>query len=382
MIKAKYFLTWLCILAIASCKKVDVPGPDMGNPVFEVSTTIGGMPFDWEAGIDSLYMFTDTVQDTLGIYTFTGTLQREGCPSLCGPALRFEIRDFQPVSGSGVAIEQALAIGDYGFQYLEEDTTFIYSIQFEAELNPGDSLNAGYNWEFSDGQIASGPNPLIIFSDNSPIGVNLTATNGFLEERITTTVYFDPFIASCSVDFDANAVQGGFLLQLIANNQSGVSPFSYSWFSGDTSNPVFVPFDSTGIVLPSLLCLNMVDNNGCSSDRCKTVYYLNPAGGLVGNTELSLTHTPNIEHIISGDSEQFSKVRITYMDENGVLFSSDILPQASNSSFKIVANEAFDLNENGLPTRKLQVEFQCTLWDEFANFLTLNGQGTIALGHP
>lgn len=63
------------------------------------------------------------------------------------------------------------------------------------------------------------------------------------------------------------------------------------------------------------------------------------------------------------NSVSFSNVTVTYVDPAGIVYRSNQYIQDSKSNFEILSVSDFENNERGEATKKLQVKFNCTVYN-------------------
>lgn len=73
---------------------------------------------------------------------------------------------------------------------------------------------------------------------------------------------------------------------------------------------------------------------------------------------------------------------IVWIDPQGREWRSDLRKQESISYFRIVRSEAYDNNEKGNKTWKMDVEFSCALYLETGGEVAFKGNGTLAVAYP
>ena len=131
------------------------------------------------------------------------------------------------------------------------------------------------------------------------------------------------------------------------------------------------------------VCLTAVNTEGCQAESCQSVYFGNAQALEYCATDF--TYQASVDTTFISGPEQFGTAWIEYVDETGRPFSSALGGQDSVSGdfFRVLSRVPFEPNENGLPTDKLKVSFQCRLYGPDGLLLgTLSGTGDIAVAHP
>ncbi|MEN0004574.1 MAG: hypothetical protein AAF798_10530 [Bacteroidota bacterium] len=389
MRQTKYIIGVLFLLVtVLTCTKIDVPEVMEEEPVFELGLMVGGQAEALAAGVDSFFMFTSATVDASGVYSFVGTLEREGCAPNCAPSLSISIRDQAVNLPSAVDATAALAPGAYEIAFSGIDTVFRYFIDFQSIFQALDTLDVQYLWSLPDGQIFStDANPTIEVADDSPFTFELVAAGGggVQISRVVRTFDFQTGMFDCSADFSANLIQGGSMLEVGASQAFGTPPLMYEWMPAPSNSGASVLYslmDSSTFSLPAEICLNLTDGSGCQATTCNTVYQPTPTGQVVNQTGLQIITSPRVEVEVVEDNFQFSQVRMSYVDANGTLYDSSFNVQAADARFEITASEPFADDVNGMPTYQLTLDFSLTLWDSNGNPLPIAGEGAFAVGLP
>lgn len=80
----------------------------------------------------------------------------------------------------------------------------------------------------------------------------------------------------------------------------------------------------------------------------------------------------------------FGDVSVSYMNAEGITFKTDLVEQDGESYFRILAVSDFQENENGFPTKKLDVAFRCTLINPENGFeITFqDAEAVISIAYP
>ncbi len=80
----------------------------------------------------------------------------------------------------------------------------------------------------------------------------------------------------------------------------------------------------------------------------------------------------------------FSVVAIQYTDREGNTYRSDILDQNGEGLFEVLDIQDYDINENGDPTKKLEINFNCILQNpENGEIIAFNNaHGFIGIAYP
>lgn len=88
----QYLTIFSILLLAAQCRKIEIPEPVEGSPIFFLNTDLAGVERIWSAGKDSYYMHTSFEQDTSGLFLYSGSMEELGCVTSCLPAVKISFR--------------------------------------------------------------------------------------------------------------------------------------------------------------------------------------------------------------------------------------------------------------------------------------------------
>lgn len=368
-----YFSIFILILIHYGCKKKDFPQNQSENPAFYISAEINGTPLRLNAGDNGYYMFSEYSQDSSGIYTFISSFKKQNCGSSCPLSFKIELTDNQVSTIAGNSnIQNSLKTISYLFA--DSTTHFPLTTGYKASFVSSFNGNAlAYAWNFGDGNSSTVANPTHTFTSSGIYSTCLQIDGGTAAESICNPVKISPFNV-CRTTVQVNSINGKTIS--FGNYTSGSGPFTFRWEFGDgnfssSPNPVHT-YDAEGIYQVSLTASN--------SSGDTAVHYYNV------NTGSSLKPAPNfsvqsISKILSFE-RMFSRIKFSYVNENGVVFSSFNRTQPAESNFNIESIDEFEENTNGKKTKKIKVNFRCTLYNSNTTLNIRNGVAVIALAYP
>lgn len=389
-------------LFIFSCKKVDLPDPVNGTPVFNANLNLtNGETVSWEAGVNNYYMFTDFKKDTLDVFRFIGRMEQEDCQDECVETLVIEIRDASINSQGSLNIDEALSRDLFNYYsnqitdsfIIVDDTlgsSFLINLTIDTILTNVNSF-INYRWEFNGATYSSPELSQSIVSDVPPYGSSIKLTvidsnspqgDSCISWQQQTLVADTNADDKCAVRVFPNFDSSNFILESLSAEAvlSNGTPF-FSWSNGSNENQIFGPFQPF-----DQYSVTMTDANDCISLAGYEFNFQNPdvVQNCSAHFNYNITELFEIIQDTIIDSTaliplQLSTVTIIYTDKNGNEFRSDINSQTPNSNFKIIGNEDYDDNELGYPTKKLDLEFNCTLWSENENTIIIE-KGTASWG--
>jgi len=347
------YLIYFVFLLFSSCAKKDDPIPVIEAPVFKMIGTVNGQAINIQAGVDDYIMYTDFIyENSASAFDFNGTLRKYSCAS-CPNSLKIKIRNHTTSSSSqSVFADSAFTINYYSIRTVGANSTQ-YDINFNSQLGGG--IPQVYTWDFGDGTTSSLSNPQHTYQHPGAYEVKFKVEyqGGCLDSLMNTFRMGVPG-ADCRAIFlptiAANTVT-------MLNNSTGAGLLTYNWNFGDGSsssleNPQH-SYVNNGIYT---ICLQVSDVDNNVSNFCRKVIIL---------PQITCMTSYNYPQSMAiNNPSALSNVTIEWTDENGVLFSSiNNTLQREKDYFKILSVEEYAENSNGDKTKKLEVRFQCRLYD-------------------
>jgi hypothetical protein len=359
-------LYFICLLMLVSCREKEPPEESVElGPVFMLSGTIDGQPFNAKAGENDYYMSTSFSSDSLDVYEFNSQLKQR-CSS-CKRSLNVSLRNY--TAGSGCDPDTAFqANTDHPFYSSGGAVTHAagYRVYFKSEYETQGVVS--HYWDFGDGTFSSQKNPMKEY-----------------EPGIYHVTYTATFSSGCSssLSYPLNLSA-----HLAGRNNQG---FGYTYL------------DSNRIML---FCNKSQDKiiwdlgQGQFSSQSQVILQLDGGVRLVsfkritpeGDTivqrkniasENYLLCNANFTHFAlpKADELMLSAVTVEWTDAGGTTYSSRKVKQDA-ASFRILSSSPYLRNEKGQKTRKLNVAFDCLLSNGSQTIEIKNMTGTIALAFP
>ncbi len=356
-------------LLISSCKKLDVPDPTDGTPVFTAVLELDGSTKTLEAGVDDYYMFTEFELDTNEVYVYAGRLQKENCQDSCGEKLTIKIRDAAQGNSN---IEESLIAGNNYFYYSENnndiigwtyDTVFNYNVVFNAGASDfvPNPISPIFSWDMGTGVDIIGDSVAVVYPslDNaSPVTLTLkTNTNNgdsCVSKQTQNIRLNSSERCSTAIVLDADST-----MALLIAEATGAVPFSYVWSNGTTFQ--------TNVFQGNEHTVTVTDKNGCVSTAFIHGDSSPGAVPTICTARFDYSVTKGIAQIDSlpifaNDPLHLSRVTVEYTDGENITYSS-ANGDNSNAFFKIISVEEYDKNENGQRVKKLVLAINCTLYN-------------------
>ena len=362
MKKIKQFLLLLMVaLLTVTCKKEHAPVSTVGTPEFYFKGTVNGVSTSLNAGINNYYMYSSYAQDSNNVYSFIGNL-KQTTSNLNG--IEIDINDYKiSAINANINPDSSLKIGNYLY-YSSASTYTTYNVQFTSSYTGGTAQT--YTWTFGDGSTSNSANPLHTYSamGNYTVCLTVAGTGG------TSNVCYNVDLSSPSTISRKAAVSTTASGNTIYFNASvlGFVPTKYTWDFGDSSGGLSTTSDSAvnnvihAYVNPGLYHIRLsVQDSVNISDSVVIYYNATTASYSVAAANFNVTSVTQV--VSTGSSLRFSDVTVKWTDASGVTYTSNNnAAQPASSYFKILSEEAYQNNINGQLTRKLHVQFTCTLY--------------------
>ncbi len=369
------FTILLLLLLFMRCKKAEIIEPVKESPVFAAEFTLGGQNILLEAGRNSFYQYANYFLDTNDVYVFKSLLAKDSfCTSQCQESLQINIRSNTPSNGQLPNLAQALKVGNYLFAQANDTLTTEYQYKFTGNvIGTNQTLQKTYAWHFS--------------SEVDTSALDLSA------EKVTITM---PDNVSFQVKLDvvdAYGATGSKLMHFSPNSFAGITMN----ISGNASAPVVMasldPFSnsidtltwSSGFTGPDqplspshpygTYCVSGDDIYGNFASSCGQ--YVSLFGqNIFCTAQINWTK----EEIVHYDHQWLSAINITYIDQQGVKWTSFDAPQP-NSEFEITHISDYGENELGIPTKIITANFSMNITNGSQTKL-MTGSSTFSVGIP
>lgn len=355
------------IFLLPSCKRTDPPA-DFNDPVFTVHFEIDSSAQSVSAGLNDVYLFTryDLNQNLFRSYNY---FSKTTCPAGdCPGSLGFEFTHL-------AAVDTAFFPGDY--RYALPDSA-VGQIQY---------FNGNFQWtgsylssEFQQ-LILDGSNPLIVnhFTPDSqmiqlPAGVSFATFSALEPGGVQSIIHRK--ISDDAPDFyplvNIKAVRNGNTYSLTAVPANGVSPYKVKWSNQDTSYVIHI--DS--LAPTTQFSVTVTDAEDQTADA--SLANLPFSGGTNSYQTANFKVSTASVHL----QNPIPFVAMQWVDANGLVWRTDRAVQPANSYFHITSYEQYEPNENGVPARKLTVEFKCTIFNPDGGAQVMKGSGVVAMARP
>ena len=385
-------MSGLCVCI--SCEKRSFPEPiDQLTPQFFIQGSANEQIKDIAGGVDDYYMFTDYLYDSSSSkYIFQGILSKTNCQD-CPETLIIEISDsLERANGSTFGGEIPLPVKAYEYDFPSEQAGI--QLRFRSSVPEEEALS--YEWDFGDGGTSAIRSPTHIFpiinEGVTPI-IHKVKRIDNCEAEIQKPVIIDTLgTDSCAVNFSIRQISPEEVI--FVNESINLNGGGFEWqveFIDLATDSIEVISDSSILQFSVLIDENLVL-------RSVTLTQLNDfcMGSVTKNFFRDAGVDVPIEHVVcdldfTQDQEQFivptppttHQLKVSWINAEGTLFTSDRFSQSSNSFFRINNVKAFKENEKGYATFKADISFSCEVFNEEGETITLsNMDGVFGFAYP
>lgn len=366
------FYIFIGLIFLSSCG-TDPPVVDDSQSVFYVRGVINGEKINLNAGDNNYYMLSYFEEDTLGIRAFGGKLGPFTCVGdvNCPQSVVISIREKEPKNGIKEPVEESVferecdVRGPATYLFKSFKASF-YSKSFPSGMT--------HSWDFGDGGTSSDKNPIHYYINSSdsivtPSLVVYNATNSCQN----SVGYQVNFVAPCDVDFTPQ-----YNSPIMSLNPTPTFGRTNLWsYNGDLYEDYLVkgpPSDSI-----TLVCLESTeDATNCVAYKCKNVVLDTASVGCVANFDVVK------ETVTLKDVKDYLEVTVTWQNESGKVFQSDLFEQPTGNGFEIIEVIDYKENQDGDPTKMVTVKFNLRLFGvsptDFVDFTS--EKSVIAIAYP
>ena len=385
------------LLLFGSCKKVELPAPMIGEPVFTFSGEFNGNPRTFAGGVDSFYMYSSYEVDNDDIYTFIGQWGIEDNSNTDSQeSLTISIRD-QEMNPEDLftdeSLESSLLREDFTYASLDSIVDvegFSINLINQSLSFVTDDLN--HSWVLRE-----------INNPDNPLGISNEANTSFIVDALnnievcltsstpqnatevissaTQCRTIQSFNNDCEISFFPEFTENkltGIITEISNSNNSIFTWTTDSVFNGNNESEQFI--DTTGTY-----CLFVIDANEESCTLCMDIDEL----GIFSDTLIIqpvfavAKFAYEIDPISVETNFDFTTVQIEYTSPDGTRYSSRNGFQTSDLAFfQVTELSDFDINENGQKTKKLNIEFSCTLYSPTDSIQITEARAVIAIAYP
>ncbi|MDI1356219.1 MAG: PKD domain-containing protein [bacterium] len=346
-----YVLLFFVGLGLSCAKKKYPESVVLNHAIYYTSFNVNGVQNVFQAGVNNYYIYSDIVQDSNLVYNFMATFRKVDCQT-CPLALSIQINDYKTSAlNAPVTTDSSLMIKPY--VYLPQNASPGYSVNFTSSYTRNDP-GATYFWSFGDGQTSNVKDPVHNYNTAGTYQVCLSIKgSNFCASSMCTKIRVSSsgFNTSISTfNFTGNT------MTFSHSTIGGFAPYNFLWNFGDGQTSIAQNPSHNYLIQGAYpVSLRIIDSHGdtaIANYNAVTKTDLSSCAANIGASVISLLPGSQFEH---------SKIKISFTDENGVVFQSNAIAQPSGSVFEILSVEPGDRNEKGELTKKLHVKFNCKL---------------------
>jgi hypothetical protein len=372
----------ITLLLQLGCDPIELPPPVEGEPVFNLSGTVGDEPFEVNAGQEDYFMFTDAYPAGNDGYTAEGRLSKIDCPFNCAPNWQITFSD-----SSINTLEALLSTGLVSYQSPDSsiiDTAYHFNLEARHEHTGGESV-LQHSWYVDDSLTTIGNSLTWAAQVGSSYNIKLETLStdscySYTEQTLTLNQQAEDESCSVAFEIDSTLLDSAIIATYLAS--VGELPVSLLWqvqgaIQGQGTTVTVLPNN-----IPFTLCLNATYADGCQAETCQTVQpaqaFLPPTfcRNEIISTLSTDTNTITIPGLAGG-------VTIQYEPTEGELYDSNLSAQPADAYFRILEVEPFENNSTGQATLKLRVEFLCQLFaPDGTPWQMVQAEGVIAVALP
>lgn len=357
----------------AACKK-ELITPNNDTVVFYVDAIIDGNTLNYNAGDDGYYMFPSFVDDTLGIRSFVGRVGKFDCyenPD-CPNSLEVVFREGELDQGNHTGIENSIVLGEYAARGPASFLFESYKAIFNSRSIPN---NLNHEWFFGDGSNSYELNPVHYYLDPIDTLVHpLLQVSSDLGNCNSSISYDVNLIAQCQTDILVTKTGVLYWFSAVPSGNVDLWDFGSGYLPLGTLNPL-----PTGSVYK--VCLQSTNiSTGCIATKCENVVIDTSGTNCVANFDVE------VEKVLLKDVRDFSEVTLSWHNENGKKYQSDLFKQPETSTFTVLNIEDYKDAEldSGIATKKVTFSFTMRLFgDNEMDFVDMQSDTSIiAVGYP
>ncbi len=360
------FAFLLVVLAVQSCKREPYPAPMVDTPQFTMSGQLNGEAFNWQAGVNDLYLTSLLDQNEFGVYEFSSSFDQTTC-SGCDPVFTLTINDITPLAPNAPAVSDVLDVSTLNFATVNTSSNF-RTINFFTPYSP----DLSYQWSFGDGGSSDENNPQHTYSVSGTYNVILQIQSVF-STSCNISIEQTVFVGTnqyLSVPFDVipgpgNNIQLYYLPSLPPHLQPVYWLINSDSYQGDG---LLYPVDSWSDALE--VCLNYYNtstqeygqycvryNDGLQSGQCLPIIYYQWEPAVIN----------------------LNNVKFFYRDSSGARYNSiTTLNANSNTILEILNVEDYLPGIDGRSAKKVSVRFNAWLAKEDNPIETIYMENVIA----
>lgn len=347
----KRILIFAIIIIAASCKKEKIDATtDIGTPVFYIEGTINGQPLNYTAGNNNYYMNTGFEADNNDVLWLSGTFGKEDCNG-CINSLKIELSDYKK-RNSGLIDDISTVLTAGNFQYFDITMQPFFRYNFAVDSILKLLPNHTFNWKEAGLQLASGQQADIDITVGGTKEITLETVNNFTgcTSTISNSINSDSIMCEGLFDYnflDTNKVK--FIFKGQPNNTQ------YFWYINNVIAGTNATMTSTLSMdsLYSVYLETVNTNTACTTQFNKQL--------VIGNGTICFAGYSYTRQYFKEDL--FSKIKLTFTNENGINYVSYNTKQPATSYFNLIKADEYENNKKGEATMKIEANIRSWLYN-------------------
>lgn len=355
----------LALLLLFSCRKKDFPAtvPDLHSE-FYFNATVEGVSVNLKAGFDGYYMYSSHTKDSSNsLYRYIADLKSANC-SNCRNSLQILIHDPSYAIQSEKPWIDSLLPKSYPIQGAP-----FYEVRFKSLFN---KQAAAYTWDFGDNTVSTDANPVHVYKTqgNYKVRLKIDSDNGCQQYISNTEKITYPLQRPTIYTIQSSANVINFSTSLTESDN-----YTYHWDFGDGGTSTS-PYPSHGYNISGtypVILRTISPAHDTLYTRYNVATQTTPMPCISNYEIVSLTRVEN--------PDLFSKIIINWTDDQGLVYTSNNFSQPDDSYFKILSVEDYDVNEKGERTKKIRLNFSCSVYNGGSVKTIKNGEAVLSVSY-
>ena len=361
-----YIVFGMSILAFG-CKKAELTTEN--SPIFLLEGNMDSLPYKAEAGVNEKYMLsTFYLSPDSTKYIYRGNLGVLKSPY--ENQAEQLIIDLIQAKGT-IASDVNSSVKKGGYQFATSDfNSDIAALQFISNLSGFAPYQINLSFDSIKNDQIEGIIPLQNPNYIGQAVVEATDNLGRVSSQILWLNLEAGVISGVSISKDGN---------VLTAHSFGENPLSYNW-SNQGGNDSIAILDSAFVQKIWTVSVKLSNGQTVSNsiDFSKNSDFPFNVSMNMHKIYINNPNGPTVRNFENGS------VIVQLRDADGQVYSSDFVDQPSTSYFNIINVDDFEENEAGIPTKMLDVDFNCVLNNSDRTLQKkLSGfKGKIAVGYP
>ena len=357
-------------MLVSGCKKKEIdPQFTEESPVFFCNGNINALPYNFQAGVDSYYMFSSYSFDSIKrLYSFIGDFKQVNCQNCKGVSIK--LNDNQIFYVTGTSNIDSLFPGNYIYWTDSTGMDKINSFVFKSQPTVNDTVSS-YTWDFGDGTTSKLEEPTHIYAapGNYTVCHTIIYKNGCQDQICIPADNTANNLCTADFTYTPSATRDTIFFE--ATNDAD----TYSWNFGDgqtgSGKSAMCRYGKLGVYT---VILTTTDSTGCQAERRIRIKTPKALVGCVSNfTQARYTSTkPSKKSIIT----------VNWRDDKGVVYSTSNVAQPADAYFQILSIDEYLTNENNQHTKKIHARFKCYLSDGNKTITLSDADAIFAVAYP